>query len=199
MIPVKRQDEPAGFEIEVRRKGLRWLRDNGISPDGPVPKGVTLPAYWRACLPELYDAYGCICAYLCVRMEIAGGGVTTEHFIAKSLDAGQAYEWGNYRLACSQVNSRKGVHQDVLDPFEIRADMFHLECITGRIYPNPALPPQETLLVERTIERLDLDNEMNREMRRRHFDECIHRHIDGDYLKRISPFVWSEADRQNLL
>lgn len=199
MIPVKQQPEPEDFDAKVRKPGLQWLKDNRIAAAKPVPGGRTLSPFWRACLDDLYDSYDQTCAYLCVFLERAHGAVTTEHFIAKSQAAGLAYEWSNFRLACSVINSRKGVFQDVLDPFEIQTDTFHLELITGRIYPNPKLPSQDHRAAEETIERLQLDNGMNRKMRTRHFDDYLKGEYTGLYLKRMSPFVWCEASRQNLL
>ena len=199
MIPVQRQPEPDNFDEDVRQKGLAWLNKNGIARNGPVPSKTPLPDYWRDCLDDLYVSYDKTCAYLCIYLERAAGGVTTEHFVAKSQDAGQAYEWGNYRLACSRINSRKGVHQDVLDPFEIARDMFRLECVTGRLYSNPTLSPTNQAAVGDTIARLALDNEENRTMRATHFSDYIMKRISKDYLKEKSPFVWIEADRQKLL
>lgn len=150
MIPVKEQPEPVDFDKKVRKKGQQWLKQKVISADGPVPEKTTLPDYWRDCLADLYDAYDHVCAYLCVHLEHAVGGVTTEHFVAKSQNAGQAYEWSNYRLACSRINSRKGVHKDVLDPFDIQPGMFHLELTTGRIFTNPQLSTPDKEAVDDT-------------------------------------------------
>lgn len=199
MIPVKEQTEPADFDENVRKTGQQWLQKNNIPADQPVPKGITLRSYWRECLDDLYDSYDRTCAYLCVFLERAAGAVTTDHFIAKSQDAGLAYEWSNFRLACSMINSKKNVFQDVLDPFEIQADMFRLELITGRIYANPELSPQDSTDVQNTINRLKLDNEMNREMRTRHYGDYLNQEVAGSHLKRMSPFVWHEANRQKLL
>jgi len=199
MIPVKEQPEPADFDEDVRKKGQKWLQDKKIPANQAVPKGTTLSPYWRKCLDDLYDAYDQTCAYLCVFLERAVGAVTTEHFVAKSQEAGLAYEWSNFRLACSMINSRKGVFQDVLDPFEIQPNMFRLELITGRIYASPELSPGDCDAVNDTIGRLKLDGAMNRAMRTRHYGDYIDREITESYLKRMSPFVWHEASRQDLL
>lgn len=45
------------------------------------------------------------------------GSHSTDHFIAKSSNTGQAYEWSNYRLSCLGANRSKNRFDDVLDPF----------------------------------------------------------------------------------
>lgn len=122
-----------------------------------------------------------------------------DHFIAKSALAGLAYEWSNYRLACSTMNSRKRDFEDVLDPFEVSPDWFHLELTTGRIFPNPDLEDASHARVEQTIKRLGLDDPLCREMRVRWFDEYLREPLPSDYLRKKSPFVWAEAHRQGLL
>lgn len=124
--------------------------------------------------------------------------------MAKSKLAGQAYEWSNYRLASTTMNSRKRDYSTVLDPFTIAADTFHLELITGRIYPNPALPPAQQTAARRTIRRLKLDKPC-REMRARRYSDYVALVQNGpnsaavEQLRRYSPFVWYEANRQGLL
>jgi hypothetical protein len=88
---------------------------------------------------------------------------------------------------------------DVLDPFEIKEETFHLEMVTGRVYPNPALTTTEQRMVGKTIDRLKLDDTNSREMRARHYEEYRRGEYTADYLRRRSPFVWYEAKRQELL
>ena len=200
MIPVQLQPEPASFDANVRAKGLAHLNAKGYALDKPLPSGATIEPFWRGdCLTELHKAYGGICAYLCVFVERCTGGVSVDHFIAKSALAGLAYEWSNYRLACSTMNSRKRDFDDVLDPFELEPDLFHLDLTTGRIYPNPALGAYQMVQVEQTIQRLGLDDPLYRDMRVRWFDDYLNGPLPNDYLRRKSPFVWAEAKRQGLL
>lgn len=149
--------------------------------------------------PYLHQAYNGICAYLCVYMPRVTGGLGTDHFRAKSRRADLAYEWHNYRLACSTMNSRKRDFSDVLDPFFLAPNLFHLQLSLGHIYPNPELAPQARVVVEQTIERLALDDTPCRNLRAEWFDEYVRKQIDADYLRRKSPFVWQEAQRQGLL
>ena len=200
MIPVQPQPEPGFFDAEVRTKGLAHLKAKGYALDQPLPAGATIEPHWRGdCLTALHTAYGGVCAYLCVFVERITGGMSVDHFIAKSALAGLSYEWSNYRLACSVMNSRKRDFDDVLDPFALEPDWFRLDLTCGRIFPNPELEPEQTALVTQTISRLGLDDPLCRELRVRWFDEYLTEPLPESYLRRKSPFVWAEAQRQGLL
>ena len=200
MIPVFKQPEPADFDANVRQKGLAFLRRKGIALDQPVPKGAELYPYWRSCLDELHASYQGCCAYLAVFFERETGGASVDHFVAKSASRAEyAYEWRNYRLACSTMNSRKREFDDVLDPFSIQEGWFQVELVSGRIYPNPALPSNTKKQVQETIKRLGLDDAGNRKMRCRHYQDFAEKQYTADFLRKRSPFVYSEALRQGLL
>ena len=199
MIHVAAQPEPAAFDSEVRQKGLAWLRKKKIALDQPMPPKTTVEPYWRHCLNDMHDNYKGCCAYLAVFFERVTGGGSVDHFIAKSQRADLAYEWSNYRLACSRMNSRKRSYEDVLDPFELENGWFHLEPVSGRIFPDPRLPDDRQQAVLATINRLGLDDTRNREMRARHYQEYREGFYTADFLKKRSPFVWMEANRQGLL
>jgi hypothetical protein len=66
MIHVTAQPEPASFDLEVRQKGLAWLRNKRIAIDQPVPPKMTIEPYWRHCLDEMHVSYDGCCAYLAV-------------------------------------------------------------------------------------------------------------------------------------
>ena len=199
MLYVMSQPEPANFDATVRQRGLAHLRDNSVGLDNPLPKGVKIPAYWQGCLDELYDSYGGVCAYLAIHFERIIGGGSVDHFAAKSALPGQAYEWQNYRLASSRMNSRKNRYNDVLDPFEVEDGWFRLEMVSGRLYPNPDLEPETLKAVKATVTRLKLDDQGCREVRARHFSDYIQGMYTAEFLQRRSPFVWYEANRQGLL
>ena len=198
MIPVTKQLEPDTFDRKVRQKGISFLRRKGISRNSPLPSNIQLHDYWRCCLDDLYSSYNGICAYLAVHFE-RSGGASIDHFIAKSQQPGLAYEWDNYRLACSTMNIYKSNHSNILDPCKIKAGWFHLEFVTGCIYPNKKLPPNHKSKVEATINLLNLDNSSNRKMRARRYQEYLEGSVTEKHLKKDSPFVWSEAKRQGLL
>jgi uncharacterized protein (TIGR02646 family) len=200
VIPVEPKDEPRpSFQDNVRSPGERWLATSGLDLDQPVPEGTTLPTYWRASLDDLHASYGGVCAYLCFFIERVGGGVSVDHFVAKSRKARLVYEWSNYRLACMTMNARKRDYEDVLDPFSLAGGTFHLELVTGAISPNPTLTVEEKARAQDTIDRLGLDEGRCREMRARHYRDCRQGAYTPDFLRRHSPFVWHEANRQGLL
>ena len=199
MIPVTPQPEPKNFDTQVRQKGLRWLAKNDIDITAPLPSGTKLPPFWRDCLDELHHGYGDVCAYLAVSFERTTGTGTVEHFCPKSLRPDLAYEWCNYRLACSAINSRKREFTDILDPFEIEDGLFYLELVSGHIFPNPQLPASLQQKIQATIDRLKLDHPDNNKMRAEHYQLYCEGKITSEYLKGYSPFVWKEADRQGLL
>jgi uncharacterized protein (TIGR02646 family) len=199
MIPVAEKPEPGNFDDQVRQPGLKWLQDNRVALDQPPPDPAKLPTYWRETQKELWTAYDGVCAYLCIFFEWPLGAQSTDHFIAKSRFAGQAYEWSNFRLSCLGMNRAKNRFDDILDPFEIAAETFLLNLATGEIKPNPQLPQPTRKLAEATIERLGLSKPDAAEMRARHFQDYLEHHVDEHHLKRHSPFVWYEARRQGLL
>lgn len=199
MIHVSLQPEPGSFERKVRQKGISWLRKRKISLDQPLPPKLHIEPFWRHCLDDLYSSYNGCCAFLSVYFERVTGTGSVDHFVAKSQRTDLAYEWSNYRLACSRMNSRKRDCNDVLDPFEIENGWFHLETVSGSIYPNSSLSLDQQTAVQATIDRLGLDDPANREMRARHYQEYREGFYTADFLQKRSPFVWLEAQRQGLL
>ena len=199
MIPVAAQPEPRTFNAKVRRKGLAHLAQKGYALNQPLPANADLRPYWRDCLTDLHIAYGGVCAYLCVFFERVMGGGSVDHFIAKSANAGLAYEWNNYRLVCSTMNSRKRNYSGVLDPFFLAPDLFRLQLSTGHIYPNPSLDVRAMRIVEETINLLGLDDPQCRELRARWYQDYLEYELSAAYLEKKSTFVWQEASRQGLL
>lgn len=205
VIPVAPRPEPPRFDEEVRQPGLRWLEERGVALDARLEPGTMIHPYWRECLDDLHRSYDGVCAYLCIFIERCTGGTSVDHFVAKSVRAGLAYEWSNYRLACATMNARKGPFDDVLDPFELAPDVFRLELVTGRMYPNPGLSPFNREAAATTIVRLGLDDPLCREMRARRFRDYVvgrgpreNLPLAG-HLRRTAPFVWLEAKRQGVL
>lgn len=199
MIPVVQQKEPPEFDKKVRTAGREWLRKNRIAANHPPPKASALPAFWRGTQRDLWTAYGGVCAYLCIFFEWALGASSTDHFVAKSKNAGDAYEWSNYRLSCLGMNRNKGRFDDILDPCEIESDTFELDLLSGKIFPNISLPTALRTKAKRTIVRLGLDDPITSNMRAQHFGDYCQGEVSEKYLKRHSPFVWYEAKRQGLL
>ncbi|MBI5549775.1 MAG: hypothetical protein HY901_38300 [Deltaproteobacteria bacterium] len=199
MIPIATRPEPVTFDGRVRRPGMAWLRKHRIPLDRRLASSTLLKPYWRRSLGDLHERYEGVCALLCVYLERVTGAASVDHFIAKSRAAGLAYEWSNYRLACSTMNGRKRDLEGLLDPFEIRPRTFLLELVTGRIYPNPRCSKALRRAAQYTIDALRLDDAECREIRARHFEEFCLGECSAEYLRRLSPFVHSEAQRQKLL
>ena len=198
MIPVILQQEPADFHQRVRQPGYQWLASKGIDLNSVPPKVSDLPHYWTRCNKQLWDAYSGICAYLAIYFEWVTGTSSTDHFVAKSRHAGNAYEWNNYRLSSLAPNRNKGAFDDILDPIDLQTETFILNLANGRIIPNPTLNADYKRSASITIQRLKLDSPDHNSMRARHFSRYL-RSKDEQTLKELSPFVWYEAQRQGLL
>ena len=188
MIPVVLQPEPANFDAAVRQRGHGWLRARGWALSAPPPTPGNLPTYWREKNKDLWWAYGGVCAYLCIYFDWALGASSTDHFVAKSSGAGQAYEWGNFRLSCLGANRQKNRFDDVLDPFELPANTFELNLVSGELLPAARLGPDESLRAAAmtTIERLGLNAEETKAMRAQHVSDFQGRDVSADYLRRRS-------------
>jgi uncharacterized protein (TIGR02646 family) len=198
MIPVALQPEPGDFNEKVRQPGRRWLTANGIDPDSPPPKATALPNYWTRSNKQLWEAYSGVCAYLAIFFEWVTGASSTDHFIAKSKHAGNAYEWDNFRLSCLGPNRTKHHFDDLLDPIGLAPDTFFLNLADGKIRPNPSLSPDQKKAALKTIRRLRLNSPDHQDMRARHFSHYLEGK-DEKILRQLSPFVWYEAKRQELL
>ncbi len=199
MIPVALQPEPAIFDERVRKRGQHWLREQGWPLEAPPVDASQLPAYWCETQKELWTAYSGICAYLCIYFEWPLGAQSTDHFVAKSSHAGQAYEWNNFRLSCLGANRNKNRFDDVLDPFEIASETFTLNFDSGEIRVNSSLLEDVRLTADQTIRRLKLDAPECNRMRAEHYEFYVQGDVSANYLQRKSPFVWQEMVRQGLI
>lgn len=197
MIPVLLQREPKDFHVEVRQKGQTWLTNHGIPLNAAPPKASKLPRYWSHSNLQLWKAYSGTCAYLAIFFEWSTGASSTDHFIAKSLHAGDAYEWNNYRLSCLGANRSKAAHS-VLDPIGLQPETFILNLAKGNVRVNPALSASVKASARRTMARLKLNAPELKAARARHFDE-YRKHKHEETFRKLSPFVWYEARRQGLL
>jgi hypothetical protein len=214
MIPVTAQPEPADFDVMVRQPGRQVLLELIGSPEaanrrGPRRKVVAeriadipssaLEPLWRHCLPKLHEAYKGVCAYTAFYIHRVTGGRTVDHYVAKAGDPGQAYEWANFRLACSMVNARKSDVPYVLDPFSIGQDWFQLELVSFQVFPNPSLPEVDRLAIQATIDRLDLNDADCRQTRATEFQMYFSNQLPLAVLHLYSPFLAREMVRQRFL
>ena len=143
MIPIEPAPEPPEFDCTVRLPGSRAIAElvgeatqrragrpfHQVADSRDTIPATSFPPYWREALDDLQAAYGRVCAYLCVRIST---DPTVDHYVAKSRRWDLVYEWSNYRLACAAMNSYKGEHGDVLDPFELQHGWFALELWSSR-------------------------------------------------------------------
>lgn len=185
MIRVLRKPEPKSFDEKVRKPGQRLLKELRGDPTAPKRRGPKrasvarieprmLKAYWTACLDDLAEAFGHVCAYCCIRVDPQTGDRTVDHFKPKRNHPDDAYEWDNFRFASGTMNSRKERAAQVCDAFAIEDGWFELNLITFGLRASPALPPAERKLVEETIRALRLDEDALRKRREtawKKFDE----------------------------
>ena len=213
MIPVAPAPEPPTFDADVRRPGLRAIAERvGERPPrahgrrhariAASREGIpahAFPPYWQSALDDLLSSYRRVCSYLCFYIPRGSGAPSVDHMIPKSVRWDQVYEWRNCRLACSLMNSRKGVVGDVLDPFEIGDDWFALELVDFQVVAGAELPAVDAAAVEQTIERLSLNDLACCEERGEFAGNYWQRHVSLDYLTRHAPFVARELRRQGRL
>lgn len=198
MIPVTLQPEPADFDAEVRQRGHAWLGARGIALNAAPPKVSKLPNYWSRSNKQLWEAYSGVCAYLAIFFEWGTGAASTDHFVAKSQNAGDAYEWSNYRLSCLGPNRNKNKFDDVLDPIGLVPNTFVINFSSGKIAPHPALSPAQKAAARKTIRRLKLDSPDNNKMRAKRYQDYLAGDCSLNFLLRESPFVHAEIVRQGL-
>ena len=211
MIRVEPADEPESFEKNVRQPGLRALAELAGEKNLPKRKGRPrkaiadsreaipadkFPPYWTNTLPELREAYKHICCYVSIYIEPITGAASVDHMLPKSLSWRDAYEWQNYRLACSLMNSRKNDFRDVLDPFEIGDGWFQLELVGYQVIPRVGLDPEVEQRVQATIDRLRLNDWDCLKSREDYAANYFGKDISFDYLRRRSPFLAGEIERQ---
>lgn len=155
-----------------------------------------LPDYWTRATGALLSAYERRCAYACLYIEPVIGTATVDHWAPKSRAAALAYEWDNYRLACSLMNARKQAFEGLVDPFEVSDGMFALE-FGPRIRAVPGPNAGEKLaLVKETIARLKLDGEDYSAALEPYLDAYDCRLIAFEFLLRRAPFLGREMLRQ---
>ena len=213
MIHVALAAKPADFDEKVRLPGLSALAELVGEPPlkkRPGPKRTPiakrreeipakeLPDFWTLALDDLMSAYHEVCAYCCIRIERTTGAASVDHMVAKSRQWDRVYEWDNYRLASSRMNSRKNIHE-VLDPFDIENGWFHLELFGYQVIPNPSLRDPLRQQVIDTIVRLGLNDPGLRKARERY----AKRYLEvGDSFKSLMedcPFVAMELRRHGRL
>ena len=210
MIRVVLAEEPADFDAKVRKPGLRAIAEMVGEPNLSKRRGRKrdvvansrdaipadkFPAYWTEALPELLEAYGRVCAYMSFYIERVTGAASVDHMLPKSVSWHEVYEWRNYRLACSLMNSRKNDYRDVLDPFEIDDGWFRLELVGYQVIPASGLPADIHAKVQATIDRLKLNDRECLKLREEHANAYSQGDISLAHLRRRAPFLAREIER----
>lgn len=202
MMRVTLAPEPPDFDAKVRQPGKAEIR----KAKAALRRGarIELARHWRKCMPELYEAFHGICAYVCVRVDPLTGASSVDHCYAKSSNLELAYEWTNYRFASARMNGRKGAGEDVLDPVDIGDDWFQLECFEFQVHPNPRLAPRVRQSIQSTIDRLGLNDSLcvaRRRVAYERFTEDMEHYPVARALERLEedcPFVARELVRRGL-
>lgn len=141
MLPVRLADEPEDFNSKVREPGNRAIQemiDPALAPRRPGPRRKVyghldsippsaLPDLWTRALDDMCGAYDRICAYLGMRIPLAVGQPTVDHFVPKSLAPELAYEWSNFRLASLTANRLKDAAAEFVDPCSMAIRCFELD------------------------------------------------------------------------
>lgn len=213
MIPVIPAPEPARFDEVVREPGLSAIAELVGEPAlikrrGPKRKAIAdrredlqskhFPAFWQEATDDLLAAYNRICAYACLYIERITGMATVDHWAPKSIIWDNVYEWENYRLACSLMNSRKNVYDDVLDPFSVNDGMFSLDLVMLKAMPGPNAGEQQQAVID-TIQRLGLDGVDYTEALEEYYHNYLDGHIDFHWIEKRAPFLARELRRQGKL
>jgi hypothetical protein len=214
VIPVDPAPEPPDFDRKVRQPGLsaiaelvgepplskrRGRRRSKIADRREDIPSDSFPAFWRESLDDMMRAYYQICAYMAVYIEKVTGTPTVDHMIPRSVEWSQVYEWYNYRLACSLMNTWKTNAIFVLDPFRIKSGWFELELVSFQVKPAATLSSVIRKRVEKTIAQLRLNDRECQALRRDYVVAYESKEISLAYLTRRSPFIASELRRQGRL
>lgn len=124
---------------------------------------------------------------------------SVDHFMPKSTYPHLAYEWNNYRLAHSKINSYKSNTVGIADPFTIQPGWFILDFANSYVKPNPATSPAVQKLVAHTITVLRLNSDDTLVQTRfsivRNYSN---NHCDMDFLEGYYPFIAIELKRQGV-
>ena len=184
--------EPGPFHVSVRLPGTQFL----VATPNPNGRQFDNHPYWRRAARDLYDAYKGTCVYTCHRIALDTGARSVEHFVPKLSVPALAYEWSNLRLVCSRMNSRKGTHRDVLDPFAIWDGVFVLLFPGLQVAPGCELSQTMERRALNTIRRLNLNDEICISSRMVYVKDYVRGHVDGDFVRRNAPFLFHEIERQ---
>ena len=189
MIPVSPQKEPISFDRNVRKPGAAFLQ----ARPNPTSEEFRKKNFWNRCLEDLQSAYNNICAYSACWIP---SDQTVDHFQPRSQFPALAYEWSNYRLACSKVNNAKANKIGILDPFTIQTGWFVLDCASFYVHPGTGLKKALVRQIEHTITALELNKKWLVNWRFNVARDYSREIVTLTFLRDRYPFLASELLRQ---
>jgi len=205
MIPVQKRNEPVDFVEKVTKKADAFLR----KMPNPAKKDIDARPLWRNALDDLYEAYEEACAYS--GLWFHRDAVSVDHFIPVNdiwrMNPKAAYEWDNFRLASRSMNTEKGNHRDVADPFHIGPAWFVIDFPSMLVKSGSDLAPTDKAKVDATIRRLKLNNIEKKYITYRRKLIRYYSDMVGEWgeiepafahLRKMAPFIASELERQAL-
>lgn len=190
MIRIEPHPEPPDFDQKVRNRGRTWLR-NKINLEKRQA-----PSHWNACRDAVERMFSSRCGYLA--SYLTSGHV--DHFVSwnrcKKTDQHHlAYEWTNLRWIHPQLNSAKSDHE-LVDPFEVADDWFELDLLSLRlIVHEERIPQARRAAVQRTVEKLQLDDGPIAEKLRREAVDLFREGISMHKLHERAPMVARALER----
>jgi hypothetical protein len=192
MIPVVKQREPEDFNEKVRIPGRSFLKKN------PHPNSEQFQShnFWRHIKGDLYRRYKNICAYTGEWFPETSASI--DHFIPKSKDPEQAYEWDNYRLTTGKINNSKGDALGLIDPFEVQIGWFVMIFPACFIKSCNNLNEAFRKKVDHTINILRLNSNERVEKRCGIISNYISKNISIGFLRKNYPYIACELERQGL-
>ena len=192
MIRVAVAPEYPNFHADVREPGAAFL----ATCPAPTSEQFRKRSFWNRAARELHAAYSGICAYTAMYLPEQG---SVDHFLPKSSYPELAYEWNNFRLASGRVNNSKGNQLDIIDPFQVDDDWFHMDIPGCLLKPNPTLERSLRNRISGTINSLRLNQDDNYVQERCNIlIEYAREDISKNFLLRRYPFLSKEVDRQGL-
>ena len=184
MVPVKPVPEPPLFDQQARQPGLVWLAKN---PDRARPHD-----YWTPFREDLRAGFNALCGYLAMFTSIG----TIDHFRSWKTAPALAYEWSNYRFACSWINSVKQI-DDVLDPYDVRPGWFEVILPSMQLIVTEEVPRKYHEKAQRTLSRLKLqDGEVALRLRREWYEAYLDGQITLSGLRKKAPLVAQAVEKQ---
>jgi hypothetical protein len=187
MIPVAKVDEPAGFDVKVRKTGQIWLTST---------PGVRRPRpFLNAYIGALNKGFHGLCGYAAM-LDPTGG--TVDHYLSYKHHPNLAYEWTNYRFAAATLNSsKKNADDAVLDPFEVGAGWFEIILPSLQLCLTDRVPAGQRKKAEYTLKRLRLrDGEGVIRWRQTWYEMYQRGKLSLEGLREVAPLIAEAVERE---